>query len=88
MQACKIIDTVSWAEVHEIHDVVSSLFTVDSTDGISSVDWSVDGKWIALGTTGGGIHVVDSSDWKLLTPSFDRVNLASGSFAANDSKYR
>jgi hypothetical protein len=86
MQACKIIDTVSWAEVHEIHDVVSSLFAVGSTDGISSVDWSVDGKWIALGTTGGGIHVLNSSDWQLLAPSFDRVNLASGSFAADDSK--
>ena len=48
----------------------------DST-AISCTDWSVDGKWVALGSAGGGIQVLGAAGWQLLVPSQDRLTLSS-----------
>ena len=58
-----MIDTLSWAEVNE---VTNSVFGVED---ISSIDWSVDGNWIAYGSSKGCVLVINSHDWKLLAPS-------------------
>jgi hypothetical protein len=71
------MDTITWVEVNEIHEAISSVFEAESSQAVSSIDWSVDGKWVALGSTGGGIHVLGTSGWQLLAPSLDRLSLAS-----------
>lgn len=48
-----------------------------TTNAISSIDWSVDGNWAALGTVGGGIYVIGTNGWHLLVPSKDRLTLSS-----------
>jgi hypothetical protein len=70
------MDTITWVEVNEIHEAVSSVFEAESSQAVSSIDWSIDGKWVALGSTGGGIHVLGTSGWQLLAPSLDRLSLS------------
>lgn len=72
---CRVIDTITWTEVADAHKATSRIFHDDSTNSVSSIDWSVDGNWAALGSTGGGIYVIAVSDWRLLVPSMDHVTL-------------
>lgn len=69
------MDTISWVEVMEVRDAMASV--LDSTSSFSEtmccVDWSVDGKWVVVGSTGGGIHVLSTSAWQLLAPSLDHL---------------
>lgn len=70
------MDTITWVEIDEIHDAMTSMFDKDKSNAISSIDWSTDGKWVALGSRGGGIHVLGTSGWELLAPSLDRLSLS------------
>lgn len=87
-QLCRIIDTVSWADVDEVSESLADIFSCDTGSGaITSLSWSVDGKWIALGNSQGGIHVLKSGDWDLISDPAEtkgRYNLASGSFAGTE----
>ena len=66
-------------EVTEIRDAVSSLFSTGTSKALSCIDWSKDGKWVALGSKGGGIHVLSTSGWQLLAPSLDGLRLSPSS---------
>jgi hypothetical protein len=70
------MDTITWVEVSEIQEAVSSVFQTETSQAVSTIDWSIDGKWVALGSTGGGIHVLSTSGWQLLSPSLDRLTLS------------
>jgi hypothetical protein len=76
------MDTITWVEVGEIHGALSSVFETGSSKALSCIDWSIDGKWVALGSTGGGIHVLSTSGWQLLAPSLDGLSLSSNGIAA------
>lgn len=70
----RMIDTVTWSEVVEVEIAVDKFLDNDSSvGGISSVDWSLDGAWIALGTLGRGIHTLRADSWQLLIPSNEKV---------------
>ena len=70
---CRVIDTITWTEVTDAQTATARIFQDDSTNAVSSIDWSVDGNWAALGSTGGGIYVFATSDWRLLVPSMDQI---------------
>lgn len=74
-ELCRVIDTITWTEVTDAQKATARIFQDDSTNAVSSIDWSVDGNWAALGSTGGGIYVIATSDWKLLVPAMDHVTL-------------
>lgn len=73
-KTCRIMDTITWVEVSEVHGALSSVFA-SGRGKIACLDWSIDGNWVALGSTGGGIHVLGSSGWQLLAPSLDGLSL-------------
>lgn len=77
-RTCRIIDTITWTEVVEVKNATDQIFenTDALTDAISQLDWSLDGKWIALGTIDGGIYALGTSKWQLLVPSKDRLALS------------
>eukprot|EP00934_Nitzschia_sp_Nitz4_P005373 Nitzschia sp. Nitz4//scaffold14_size191712//125738//128560//NITZ4_001737-RA/size191712-snap-gene-0.139-mRNA-1//1//CDS//3329536969//5363//frame0 len=62
----QVIDTITWTEVTEIKKATDALFEQESTSAVASIEWSLDGKWVVLGTTGGGIRIVGTSGWRLL----------------------
>lgn len=64
----RIIDTLSWTEVRDVHSAVSSIFEGGTMKTIACVDWSADGKWVTFGSVGGGIYVIETSCWKLRFP--------------------
>ena len=72
---CRVIDTITWTEVADAQKATARIFQDDSTNAVSSIDWSVDGSWAALGSTGGGIYVIATSDWRLLVPSMDQITM-------------
>ena len=74
-QTLRVMDTISWVEVMEVREAISSVLESPSVHAMSSIDWSVDGKWAAVGSTGGGIHVLSTSAWELLAPSLDHLSL-------------
>ena len=59
----------------EVRDAMASALESESVEAMSSVDWSVDGKWVAVGSAGGGIHVLDTTAWHLLAPSLNHSSL-------------
>lgn len=75
-QTCRIIDTITWLEVSEAQTATSRIFQNEKTAEIASIDWSVDGNWVALGSHGGGTHVLGTSGWQLLAPSLDHLTLS------------
>jgi hypothetical protein len=54
-----------------VQDAVASVVDSKNIQAMRSIDWSVDGKWVAVGSTGGGIHVLGTAAWELLAPSLD-----------------
>ena len=74
LQTFRVMDTISWAEVTEVRDAMSPALDSRSVSSMCGVDWSVDGKWVAVGSAGGGIHVLGTSSWHLLAPSLDNLS--------------
>lgn len=70
---CRVIDTITWTEVTDAQKSTARIFQDVSTNAVSSIDWSVDGNWVALGSSGGGIYVMATSDWRLVVPSMDDI---------------
>jgi len=69
LQTYKILDTITWVEVNEVSNSLDTLFDPDNcTDTAKSIDWSIDGKWVAMGTASGGIHVMPTQKWQSISP--------------------
>jgi WD40 repeat protein len=66
-------DTITWVALNEVKDTHSSIF-INKVDSVSSIDWSVDSKWVSIGASGSGLHVMSTSTWKLLEPSANGLN--------------
>ena len=77
----QVYDTISWVAMREVKH---SLLTLPSGPplAISSIDWSLDCKWMAIGSIGSGIVVLNTSDWKRLGPSSDGLTLSSSTRSA------
>ena len=76
IQTFRVMDTISWIEVMEVRDAMASALESESVEAMSSVDWSVDGKWVAVGSAGGGVHVLGTTAWHLLAPSLGHLSFA------------
>lgn len=70
-------DTITWVALNEVKETHSSIF-VENVDSVSCIDWSVDSKWLAIGAFGSGLHVMSTSNWKLLVPSANGLNSDGG----------
>lgn len=68
-------DTITWVALNEVKDAHSSIFP-ENVHTVSCIDWSLDSKWVAIGGAGSGIHVLSTSNWKLLDPFPIGINLA------------
>ena len=76
-ETCRIIETDTWTEVKGVEAATNRIFEQElAVSTISTVDWSLDGAWIALGTVGGGIHALRTETWQLMVPSTDRLALS------------
>jgi hypothetical protein len=72
----QLCDTISWVNMNEVKQALPAIF-VDRRSSVTSLDWSLDSKWMAIGTFGSGIHVLNTSDWKMMGPSTDGLSLGS-----------
>jgi WD40 repeat protein len=68
-------DTITWVALNEVKESHSSIFS-ESVESVACIDWSIDSKWMAIGGAGSGIHIMCTSDWKLLVLSANGPNLA------------
>jgi WD40 repeat protein len=68
-----VCDTISWVSINEVKKALTAIFLDRSY--VTSLDWSMDCKWMAIGSFGSGIHVLSTSDWKLMGPSTDGLSL-------------
>jgi WD40 repeat protein len=84
-KTCRVIDTITWTDVSDVQVATCPIFQDNATDAVSTIDWSVDGKWVALGSAGGGIHVLGTVGWQLLAPSQDRLKLSADAAIPNSS---
>ena len=76
-KTCRIIETATWTEAEEVQEATNGIFELDlAVSAVSSVDWSLDGEWIALGTVGGGIHALGTAAWQHMVPSSDRLSIS------------
>ena len=73
----QVYDTISWVPVKEVKHSFATLPSNDRPSAISCIDWSLDCKWMALGSIGSGIMVLNTTDWRPLGPSTDGMSLTS-----------
>ncbi len=62
---------------------LASIFRDRSTH-VTCLDWSMDCTWMAFGSVGSGIHVLNIAEWKLLAPSIDGLSLGSSNEKASE----
>lgn len=75
-QCFQVCDTITWATMSEAMQAIPSLFEAKQNI-VSCLDWSTDCKWMAIGSFGSGIHVLNMSDWRLLGPTTDGLSFGS-----------
>jgi WD40 repeat protein len=75
-ESFEVCDTITWVSVKEVAETIPTIFP-ERTTSVSCLDWSKDCKWLAIGGKSSGIHVLSTSNWKLLGPSSDGLSLAS-----------
>jgi WD40 repeat protein len=71
-----VFDTISWVSMNEVKQTLPAIF-LDRRSYVTSLDWSMDCKWIAIGSYGSGIHVLSTSNWKLMGPLTDGLSFGS-----------
>jgi WD40 repeat protein len=75
-ECLEVCDTITWVGMHEVKQALPTIFA-SKKSSVTSLDWSIDCKWMAIGSFGSGIHVLNTSNWKLLGPSTDGLRLGS-----------
>lgn len=54
----RVVDTIAWTSVKDVTKTLEK-------EGISSIDWSNDDKWLVLVSTNGASYIVDTETWRL-----------------------
>eukprot|EP00980_Cylindrotheca_fusiformis_P001989 scaffold443_cov125-Cylindrotheca_fusiformis.AAC.38 len=70
-QTIRMIDTLTGEEVEEIQETALEIFEANAANNFTTVDFSADGKLIAFGCSDGGVHILNSTDWKAACPAID-----------------
>jgi hypothetical protein len=68
-QTFRVINTLTGNDDYEIHKAISKVFKTDSKSNITCVDFSIDGRFIALGNSRVGVKVLGTADWQAVGPS-------------------
>jgi WD40 repeat protein len=71
----QVYDTISWVAMNEVKQALASTPSGRPAT-VACLDWSLDCRWMAVGSMGSGIIVLSTTDWKRLGPSSDGLSLS------------